>query len=61
VDAICHDSRLGVEVSRPGAVLFRFAAEYVMPAHFEQVDMAALVDAHVLVCPPQGLLVHYQS
>ena len=61
VDAIYGDSRLGVEVSWPGAVLVRFAAEYVMPAHFEQVDMAALVEAHALVCPPQGLLVHDQS
>ncbi len=61
MDAIYDDSRLGVEVSRPGAVLFRFAAEYVMLAHFEQVDLAALVDAHALVCPQQGLLVHDQS
>jgi len=61
VDAVYGDSRLGVEVSWPGAVLVRFVAERATPAHLEQMSMAALVHALATGCPPQRLVVYSLS
>ncbi len=61
VDAVYGDSRLGVEVSWPGAVLVRFVAERATPEHLEQMDMAALVHALATGCPPQRLVVYSLS
>jgi len=61
VDAIYGDSRLGVEVSWPGAVLVRFVAERATPAHLEQMDMAVLVHTLAAGWPPQRLVVYSLS
>ena len=61
VDAVYGDSRLGVEVSWPGAVLVRFVAERATPHHLEQMDLAALVHAFTTGCPPQRLVVYSLS
>lgn len=61
VDAIYGDSRLGVEVSWPGAVLVRFVAERATPAHLEQMDMGVLVHTLATGCPPQRLVVYSLS
>jgi len=61
VDAVYGDSRLGVEVSWPGAVLVRFVAERATPDHLKQMDMAALVHALASGCPPQRVVVYSLS
>ena len=61
VDAVYGDSRLGVEVAWPGAVLVRFVAERATPEHLEQMDMAALVHALATGCPPQRVVVYSLS
>jgi hypothetical protein len=61
VDAVYGDSRLGVEVSWPGAVLVRFVAERATPEHLEQMDMAALVHTLATGCPPQRVVVYSLS
>ena len=61
IDAVYGDSRLGVEVSWPGAVLVRFVAERATPQHLEQMDIAALVHALATGCPPQRLVVYSLS